>query len=91
MKIGLKAVCVSFSLLFSSALMADSVSEGRDLFAQRCSSCHELPEPVSKSWVEWVNIMVAMSHMAQLDQEERSLILQYLLSYYIAKPVSDKK
>lgn len=71
----------------SSTVHADTfmVSEGQALFEQVCSTCHELPDPNSKSWAEWIEIMVAMGHMANLSDVERSLILQYLISTYIAE------
>jgi mono/diheme cytochrome c family protein len=80
----------ALSFSFSASANEFNFDDGRKLYEERCSSCHELPKPASKSWEEWIHIMVAMTHMAQLNEEERSLILQYLMSQYLADPAPQK-
>ena len=62
----------------------DSLSRGQMLFEKHCETCHKLPDPHAHSWDEWINIMVAMAHNAKLNDVERALILQYLITYGVA-------
>ncbi len=81
-----KALITAGAILYgmSAAATTEPLERGKLLFEQRCGTCHKLPDPQQKPWTEWLNIMVAMGHMADLNDTERALILQYLLAHDIA-------
>jgi len=82
-----KVCCMAallFSTAFSASVQATPLEQGKQLFEKRCATCHALPDSSAFTWNQWIDIMVAMSHMAGLDDGERALILQYLLSTHIA-------
>ncbi len=78
---------VMLQYLIDNALQVTSTLPagiGRDLFAQSCGSCHELPDPKSHSADDWTAVVRRMmDHMQQLSgrtltPDEYSRVVMYL-------------
>ncbi|MGE5496669.1 MAG: hypothetical protein ACM3Q2_01250 [Syntrophothermus sp.] len=54
------------------------LSEGRELYILKCSGCHSLRQPDSRSENEWRQIMPKMGKKAKLTDSEYEMILRYL-------------
>jgi Dihaem cytochrome c len=52
-----------------------------DLFAQKCGSCHALPDPNSLSVNQWPAIMKTQASNAGLDPNETALLTAYLQNH----------
>jgi len=52
--------------------------KGRDLFASKCSGCHNLPNPLQFTNSEWDSILVPMRNKAKLSDEEHLKIFNWL-------------
>lgn len=52
---------------------------GRNLYIQRCGSCHNLYLPKDYTSEKWLAIIQQMQVRAKINEEEKSLITQYLL------------
>lgn len=57
----------------------DISAEGKALFDAKCGKCHGLPDPVQYTSQEWRPIMQKMGDKARLTQEERSMVLTYVM------------
>jgi cytochrome c2 len=52
-----------------------------ELYAQRCGTCHVLPDPENLTADMWANKITAMAAMAQIfDEEQKAALLTYLQS-----------
>ena len=58
----------------------EQLEQGRDVFASRCSGCHALPLPDSKSEAEWKKVLDEMAAEAKLTAGERVLVERFLFS-----------
>ncbi|HVE85648.1 MAG TPA: hypothetical protein VND93_22495 [Myxococcales bacterium] len=56
------------------------LEQGRAVFAQRCSGCHSLPLPDSRSEKQWKAVLDEMGEEAKLTPSERVLVERFLLS-----------
>lgn len=52
--------------------------EARKLYREKCSFCHTLHKPNAFSPKEWKQILVVMQKEAQISDEQRELIFDYL-------------
>lgn len=55
------------------------LADGRELFVNRCSSCHTLPMPQQFRQAEWPRFVDEMAQVANLDQPEREKVTRYLV------------
>lgn len=56
----------------------EDLLRGRELYVQKCGSCHSLYLPGMYSEPEWEGIVLNMADRAHLSAEEQKLILQFL-------------
>ena len=56
------------------------LAQGRQLFIDRCGSCHNHPELQSHTKSEWAPIMDRMGRKADLSRAETTLALQFIVS-----------
>ena len=56
----------------------EQLESGRRVFSARCSSCHGLPSPDSKTPDQWANVIDEMAPRAHLSPEDRDAVLRYL-------------
>ncbi|MFL5322493.1 MAG: hypothetical protein ACJ790_22730 [Myxococcaceae bacterium] len=58
-----------------------SLNEGRQIYAARCSGCHTLFLPESRTAPEWNDMVDEMAKDAHLSANDRALIEQYLVTF----------
>ena len=58
------------------------LKEGKQLFEQKCTKCHDIKKPFTKSEATIVKVMPLMSKRAKLDNRVQGLILKYLLTMH---------
>jgi mono/diheme cytochrome c family protein len=56
------------------------LSRGRDLLRSHCAACHQVPAPRSHAAVAWPGLVDKMAERAHLNDEERELIVRYLVT-----------
>jgi len=56
------------------------LEQGRSVFVQRCSGCHALPLPDSRTEAEWKKVLDEMGAEAKLTANERVLVERFVLS-----------
>lgn len=56
----------------------EELLRGRELYVQKCGSCHSLYLPGMYSEPEWEGYLLNMADRAHLTAEEQKLILQFL-------------
>ena len=62
----------------SQGLTPELVESGRDLFKERCTSCHVAPDPASRLPGAWPAEVRYMASRANLTPEQTELIAHYL-------------
>lgn len=67
---------------------ARDLERGRELYAGRCATCHQLYDPGSYGAEHWELEVAEMSERAKLDAAEQRAILQYLVSVAAPAPKS---
>ncbi|MCB8999119.1 MAG: hypothetical protein H6540_03480 [Bacteroidales bacterium] len=65
----------------TSGTSLDTLLKGRALYISNCGSCHSLYLPERFTASHWSRTVSDMKYRAKLDNEQASLILQYLTSY----------
>lgn len=55
------------------------LADGRELFVNRCSSCHTLPMPQQFRQAEWPRFVDEMAQVANLDRPQRDKVTRYLV------------
>src|SRR5262245_49926261 len=58
----------------------DGLEKGRSTFVDKCRQCHALPKPTAKSAAEWPAQVEKMGKLASLTDEQKDLVLHYLLA-----------
>jgi mono/diheme cytochrome c family protein len=58
--------------------------QGRALFVSHCGSCHQVPDPGSRSAAEWSTVVPQMLEDAKLSAEDGARVLTFLKA--LAKP-----
>jgi len=58
----------------------DQLEEGRAVFVQRCSGCHALPLPDSRTEAQWKKVLDEMAAEAKLTADQRVLVERFVLS-----------
>jgi len=56
------------------------LAEGRRLYAQRCGSCHRLPDPGAHALEEWPSLVEWMRIRSHLDTAEGRQVTDWILS-----------
>ena len=54
------------------------LEQGRQLYINKCSSCHMLVEPEKFNKAEWTGWVDRMAPKAKISAEEKALILAYV-------------
>jgi len=62
----------------ADAAEQEKLLAGRTLYAERCSSCHNLHFPQEFSADEWRVKVSAMQQRAKLTDDQKALIINYL-------------
>lgn len=65
--------------LLSTAVVADS--PGKQIFEQRCSRCHDLPDPETPPPEGWPKRLDLMAKLAKLNVDEKANVLDFLQSH----------
>ena len=75
----MRALFFLFSLLLSTALLADEASPEKKLTRKRCSSCHTVPRPGKLSEAELNDSITEHGRkLRRLTEEEKTAIITYL-------------
>jgi hypothetical protein len=53
---------------------------GRKLYVEKCGGCHSLSAPAQYSVLEWGHIMEKMKIRAAVSEEEKNLMMRYLVT-----------
>ena len=64
----------------TKTMTAENIALGKTLFDNSCGRCHDLPNPTSHSAQDWVGIMNSMAPKAKLNDEQRALVYDYVVS-----------
>lgn len=56
----------------------DKLKKGRQLYVNKCSSCHTLFLPEKFNRAQWTEAVNHMQQKAQITDEEKELIIDYL-------------
>lgn len=59
---------------------AENLALGKTIFDNSCGRCHDLPKPSDHSAQDWVGIMNAMAPKAKLNDDQHSLVYNYIVS-----------
>jgi hypothetical protein len=59
---------------------SEDLVAGRTLYVDRCSGCHTLPLPDSKSAEAWPKVIDEMADRSKLTKDERTRVLRYLVT-----------
>ncbi len=57
----------------------EELKQGRSLYVHRCSGCHNLHLPNEYTAAEWKVNLDDMQHKAKINDDQKALILQFLL------------
>ncbi|MCA9630800.1 MAG: hypothetical protein KC766_24190 [Myxococcales bacterium] len=55
------------------------LTEGRELFVERCSGCHSLPIPAEHKAAEWPDVMKRMKPFVRMTPEQLTSVERYLI------------
>ena len=58
----------------------DSIGSGKQLYSTSCIRCHKLNEPSKYTSQQWPVIVDKMQKKAKITDEQKAIILKYLLS-----------
>lgn len=75
---GVTAPAVTPAMVATSGAPAATLNAGRELFATRCTACHNAEPVSSRSADGWRRVVDQMSNRAKLQAGERSALLAYL-------------
>ncbi len=59
---------------------AENLAQGKNIFENSCTRCHDLPNPTAHSAEEWVGIMKDMAPKAKLTKTQHKMVYQYVSS-----------
>ncbi len=62
----------------SQSVSLDTLIAGRELYMNRCGSCHNLYLPTQYSKQEWTQILDKMQKPAKIDTTQKELIKKYI-------------
>lgn len=59
----------------------EELKQGYDLYTTRCSKCHSLKSPDSRTPEQWTKVLESMAPKAKLTVEQKELVYKYLVNY----------
>ena len=63
-----------------SGTTVHNLMAGRKLYIERCGACHSLSTPKQYSAAEWEQIVEKMKARALLNEEEKTLVIRFLIT-----------
>lgn len=60
--------------------MAERIAQGKVIYDNSCGKCHDLPNPTDHSAQDWVGIMNWMAPKANLNEEQKDMAYDYVVS-----------
>ena len=63
-----------------SVLSAEDLTQGHDLYTQKCGTCHQLPDPAAHKAEKWPHLVEWMRGRANLDTAQASKVLAWVLA-----------
>lgn len=64
----------------TTTISLEDLNKGRDVYVQKCSSCHRLYVPSKYTNTEWMDNLFEMKAKAKITESEKQLIYQYLIN-----------
>lgn len=64
----------------TNTINAEHLAQGKVIFDNSCSKCHDLPNPADHSAQDWVGIMNSMAPKAKLNDEQHQMVYDYIVS-----------
>ena len=64
----------------TNKLHADSFKTGNELYVKNCVRCHKLKDPAKYTRAQWPGLVNKMQKRAKITDEQKALILSYLLT-----------
>ena len=64
----------------SDAALNETLTKGRQLYVDNCGKCHSLHAPSQFNAAQWQNNLDNMQERANINNDQKSLILAYLTS-----------
>jgi trimethylamine-N-oxide reductase (cytochrome c) len=71
--------CFTTSTFGQSDSDTPKTSLGEELFYERCGYCHGVRHPRIFTKEEWISITDSMFELTAVDEEEKEIILNYLM------------
>ena len=65
-----------------SGVSVDSLMIGRKLYVRKCGSCHNLYRSEQFTRKEWYNVMPDMQKEANINKDQKEMILKYLSLHF---------
>lgn len=59
---------------------SEKLALGKTVFENSCGRCHDLPKPTDHSARDWVGFMNAMAPKAKLNDDQHTLVYNYIVS-----------
>lgn len=59
----------------------NELRKGREIYAEKCGTCHKIYKPEKFNVKKWEEIMVVMAPKAELTDTEREYIFRYLVNH----------
>lgn len=59
---------------------SERIAQGKGLYEARCANCHKMFSPTDFTQAEWAPILTRMQKKARLDDEQMSLVREYVNS-----------
>ncbi len=63
-----------------SGIPLGQLLQGRELYVEKCSSCHSLVNPARLTAKQWNRKLRVMAKRAKLTEKEKQLITNYLIA-----------
>ncbi|HSU28199.1 MAG TPA: hypothetical protein VLJ68_07450 [Chitinophagaceae bacterium] len=75
-----RQVALSGRAMTDSNLVAVDLVQGKSVFTESCSRCHDLPDPAKYAGTRWERILGRMIPRARLNRVEASNVRAYVLT-----------
>lgn len=67
-------------VILTEMVLTTNQQQGKQLFESKCANCHDLYKPSDFKPVKWESILKKMQSYAEISNEERELIYEYVSS-----------